>query len=178
MVWFMSEPTPKRPSAIFAERLRATRKARGISLDQLSRAMSDAGRSVSKASLVRLELAEREPRLDEALALARVLGTAPALLLSPSDDERVSVTSDTTLDGTQLREWFRHGMAREILVLGDKSPGKRMVESMTLAIAADAARNLTDAQSARDTAGAADALRALKTVLNAYSDIRDGGDDS
>jgi transcriptional regulator with XRE-family HTH domain len=106
----MSEPTPIRPSAIFGARLRAARKARDLSLEQVARALSATGRSVSKASLVRLERGERDPGLDEALALAWWFSASPTAWLTPRDDEALQVGEHDALDPPTAQEWLRYGL--------------------------------------------------------------------
>jgi transcriptional regulator with XRE-family HTH domain len=59
------------------------RKARGLSLRSLSRAMEDAGWLLSADSLNKIELGVRRVDVDELVALAAVFEVEPSVLLAP-----------------------------------------------------------------------------------------------
>jgi transcriptional regulator with XRE-family HTH domain len=77
----------RRPSEVFAVRLRETRKARNLSQTELARRMTNAGRPMSKEALLRIENGTRGLSLDEAIALIAVLFAVPPHLLTPPGDE-------------------------------------------------------------------------------------------
>src|SRR5688500_4231713 len=99
----------KRPSEIFAARLRETRKARDLTQTELAQLMTDAGLPLSKPALLRIENGERGLSLDEAIALSAVLYAVPAHLLTPPDDGIVALTDKLGVDGEGLRAWLLHG---------------------------------------------------------------------
>jgi transcriptional regulator with XRE-family HTH domain len=106
-----------RPSEVFAARLREVRNRRGLSQDALAQQMTDSGRPLSKAALLRIEKGKgfeeggRGLLLDEALALAVTLNAAPAHLLSPpGDGGYVMLTDKLGMDADAVRDWLTLGL--------------------------------------------------------------------
>jgi transcriptional regulator with XRE-family HTH domain len=153
------EDTKMRPSEVFTTRLRETRKARGLSQTELAHQMTERGRPLSNAALLRIEGGERSLSLDEALALAAVLYVAPAHLLSPpAHEEYVWLTDNYGVDGEGMRAWLLHG-DKFIATASDYHRGEhaKAFEQVMLVHA----RALADAQRGDDKAGMRGQLVAL-----------------
>jgi transcriptional regulator with XRE-family HTH domain len=155
----------RRPSEVFATRLRDTRKARGLSQTELAQRMTERGRPMSKAALLRIENGERGLSLDEALAFAAVLFAVPAHLLSPPDDAIVWLTDNMGVDGEGLRAWLLHGY-EFIATASDYHRGERAksLEEVVLAHA----QALVDARRGKDKAGEVAALKQLAETSLIY----------
>jgi transcriptional regulator with XRE-family HTH domain len=155
----------KRPSEVFATRLREIRRARDLSQTELAHRMTESGRPLSKAALLRIERCERGLSLDEALALAAILHVAPAHLLSPPGEEIVWLTDNVGVDGEGLRAWLLHG-DDFIATASDYHRGEhaRALERVVLAHA----KALVDAQHGEDKAGMRSQLAALGQVALDY----------
>ncbi|GAB3944131.1 hypothetical protein GCM10029976_067760 [Kribbella albertanoniae] len=76
-------PMPALPSDTFARRLRMERERQGLSQAELARRVTEVlGVNVDKSAVARIEQQTRAIRLDEAAAMAEVLGLPIAALLS------------------------------------------------------------------------------------------------
>jgi transcriptional regulator with XRE-family HTH domain len=148
----------RRPSEVFAKRLRETRKARGMSQTELAQRMTDWGRPMSREALLRIENGSRGVSLDEALALAATLFAVPPHLLTPLGDEYVWLTDKMGVDGEGMRAWLRYGDAF-IADSGDL-PDELVADRLQEAIAVHA-QALVDATRGNDEAGKREALRAI-----------------
>jgi transcriptional regulator with XRE-family HTH domain len=155
----------KRPSEVFATRLRDTRKARELSQTELAQRMTERGRPMSKAALLRIENGERGLSLDEALAFAAVLFVAPAHLLSPRDEETVWLTDNMAVDGEGLRAWLLHGY-EFIATTSDYHRAERAKALEKIVVAH--AQALVDAIRGEDTAGEVAALKQLAETSLVY----------
>jgi len=150
-----------RPSDVFATRLREIRDDRGFSQAELARRMTEAGRPMSKAALLRIEKGTRGLSLDEAVALAELLGVAPAHMLSPPDDAIVWLTSKSGVDGSGMRNWLLFG---DPLLLSP--PGQRVTLRLQLVGAIEVyAQAIIDAKKGRDRNGEQHAIRALEAAI-------------
>jgi transcriptional regulator with XRE-family HTH domain len=158
------------PSEVFATRLRETRIARGVSQADLARRMSEQGRPLNKAAVLRIENGERRISLDEALALAAILSAAPAHLLSPPGDEVVWLTDKQGVDGEGMRAWLLHG-DRFIVTWGDYQAGERE-KAFGRALLVHA-RAYIDAERGDDKGGRARELAELVNLAAAYSQTAD-----
>jgi transcriptional regulator with XRE-family HTH domain len=164
----------KRPSEIFATRLRETREARGgKSQGEVAKMMRDEGRPMSKGAVLRLEKEKPEPgegrvlSLDEAIAFAAVLNVSPAHLLSPRGDEKVGLTDKRAVDSAGLRAWLLHGY--EFVATGSEyQRGERAKELERVVLAH--AQAFVDAARGDDEAGKLDALKALGRTAILYRD--------
>jgi transcriptional regulator with XRE-family HTH domain len=155
----------RRPSEVFATRLRETRKARGFSQTELAQQMTEQGQPMSKAALLRIENGERGLSLDEALAFAAVLYAVPAHLLSPPDDAIVRLTDKLGVDGEGLRAWLVHGY-EFIATASDYHRGER-AKSLEKIVLANA-QALVDARRGKDKAGEVAALKQLAETSLVY----------
>lgn len=126
-----------------------------MSLDDLAEAMTQAGRPASAASLARLERGERDPTLDEALALAWWFSASPTAWLTPADDDALAVTTRDALDAETAQAWLRFG-------LGSAERWRaQLAEDVALNIGNHARRALKAAAGAQDDA----ALKAIRAAL-------------
>jgi transcriptional regulator with XRE-family HTH domain len=160
----------KRPSAVFRQRLRETRRARGLTQGDVGARMREAGFPMDKAGVQRVEKGERGLSLDEAFAFADVLAAVPAQLFTPPGDERVSITDKRSVDGSAMRAWLRYGDAY-IADSGDLPEElwrDRAVQKMVAAAMA-----LVDAKRNEDKVGIQDAYLALERTLLAERDRRE-----
>jgi transcriptional regulator with XRE-family HTH domain len=156
-----AEEDQKSPSEVFASRLREIRKARDLSQTELARRMTEEGRPMNKAALLRIENGQRGLSLDEALALAELLKVAPAHLLSPPDDAMVWLTDNRGVDGAGMRNWLLFG---DPLLLNP--PGRRFVLRAELVGAIEVyAQAIIDAKNGRDEEGRKHAIRALEAAI-------------
>ena len=129
--------------------------------------MTDAGRPMSKAALLRIENGDRGLSLDEALAFAAVLFAVPAQMLTPPDDETLWLTEKMGVDGEGLRAWLLHGAG---FIASDseyqRDERDKAIGQYTLA----AAQAAIDPNRAGDKAGVRLALQRIIDVGKAYGD--------
>jgi transcriptional regulator with XRE-family HTH domain len=155
-----------RPSAVFAARLRKIRDDRGLSQAELARQMTEQGRPMSKAAVLRIENGERGLSLDEALAFATVLSAVPAHLLSPPDGEHVWLTESLGLTGAELRNWLLFG--DPLLV---STEGKRVrVRMNTIFMVEKLAQAIVDAKRGGDEAGSKATVLQLHKVIGFHKE--------
>lgn len=108
------------PSDVFAQRLRQERMRAGLSQTQLATRVSSAlGVTVYGTAVTRMEKGERVVKLDEAVAIAGVLGVdLTALLVSTSEIERVLQEQRAALASAQSRfEEARDEVSRLTLIV-------------------------------------------------------------
>ncbi|MDQ3381637.1 MAG: helix-turn-helix domain-containing protein [Actinomycetota bacterium] len=162
-------PVRRRPSEVFAERLKAIRKARQQSQTEVSRRMTEVGRPMSKPALLRIEKGSapedggRILTLDEALAFCSVLGIAPATMLSPPEGELVWLDDEHGVDGEALRNWLHLGAVFSPATTREKL--RKDIEQVVLSHA----QALQDANRLGDEAGVRDAVRSLAKSAIRYS---------
>jgi transcriptional regulator with XRE-family HTH domain len=161
-----------RPSAIFADRLRETRKARdNMSQTELAQRMTDVGRPMSKAALLRIENRVRGLSLDEAIALAAVLYAVPTQLLTPPEGRFIALTEKMGADGEGLRNWLVYGdpvLAMPVPIDSDEARGvlrARLERDLTRH-----ALSLADAVRGEDKAGIRAAGEAIVEAVGAYQE--------
>lgn len=155
----MNEPIL--PHAIFGARLRAARSARKLSHDRLARAMSAAGRPISKASLIRLEQGDRDPTLDEALALAWYFSASLTAWLLPGEEQELQVSGHDSLDADVAGDWLRYG-------LGTRELWRARLAEEVGTIIAEQARAYTEAYVAGDKAGMKKAGATIVRTMKRY----------
>jgi transcriptional regulator with XRE-family HTH domain len=105
---FSDEPVPSRrkPSEIFALRLREFRSGQRVSQSELARRMTEAGYQMTKQAVLRIESGERKVTLDEAIAFSWVLEVAPISLLDPGDDSYIWPVAGTGIETPNFNNWF------------------------------------------------------------------------
>jgi transcriptional regulator with XRE-family HTH domain len=160
----------KRPSDVFRQRLRETRKAHGLTQGDVGARMREAGFPMDKAAVQRVEKGERGISLDEALAFASVLSAVPAQLLTPPGDEDVYLTKNVGVNGAGMRAWLRYGDA--FIADGGDLPDELFRDRVMQAMAVYA-QALVDAKRNDDKAGIQDAYRAIETVLDRERERQD-----
>jgi transcriptional regulator with XRE-family HTH domain len=97
-----------RPSEVFRERLRDVRRIRGWTQQELAGALDEAGVDLGEFAITRLEKGKRSVSLDEAVAIAAVLGVSPLHMLVPLDDSGVRLApSMPDVRSASARAWFR-----------------------------------------------------------------------
>jgi transcriptional regulator with XRE-family HTH domain len=99
----------KRPSEVFAERLREMRDDRRFSQAELAQRMTDGGRPLSKVALLRIESGDRGIALDEAIALTRLLHAVPAQMLTLPEGAMTALTANDWVDGGGMHNWLVYG---------------------------------------------------------------------
>src|SRR5581483_6188542 len=98
----------RRPAEVFAARVREARTRRDWTQQTLCERLEELGFPMDRASLARLETGKRGVSLEEFTAIAAALGTAPANMLIPLDDEcDVEISSEHVLPPADARRWVR-----------------------------------------------------------------------
>ena len=97
-------------SAVFAARLRETRKARGLTQAELAQRMKAKGHTISETALRRIESWKRGLSLDEAFALIEALEAVPVYMLTPQEDKLIRLSESVATDGEGMRGWLVSGL--------------------------------------------------------------------
>jgi transcriptional regulator with XRE-family HTH domain len=162
------------PSAIFRERLREIRVARGLTQEALAARMTDAGFPMQRKTVIEIEAGtRRRVTLDEAFALAYVLDAAPAHMLTPTDDSDQELFAPTPREG-----WSSGAAVRNWLLLGDalarrpdtKRAANRWRAADRLARLSTA---LLDAERGGDAAAAKGASKAIAELIREFGNELD-----
>jgi 8-oxo-dGTP pyrophosphatase MutT (NUDIX family)/transcriptional regulator with XRE-family HTH domain len=95
------------PSEVFRVRLREVRRLRGWTQADLASALARAGVDLGESAVVRMERGIRGVSLDEAIAIATVLGVSPLHMIVPLDDNGSQLTPRLTVPTTEARAWIR-----------------------------------------------------------------------
>jgi transcriptional regulator with XRE-family HTH domain len=96
------------PSKVFRTRLRLVRRLKGWTQQELAAAMAEAGVDLGEPAITRMERGTRGVSLDEAIALAAVLGVSPLHMIVPLDnDAQLDVTPGITVPVLDARSWVR-----------------------------------------------------------------------
>jgi transcriptional regulator with XRE-family HTH domain len=95
------------PSEVFRARLREVRRAKGLTQQDLAEALSGAGEDLSASAITRMESGHRDVSLDEAIAIAAVLGVSPLHMVVQLDDNSIQLTPRLTVTATDARAWMR-----------------------------------------------------------------------
>lgn len=92
------------PSTLAASRMKAIRKALGLTQQGLSDKLAAVGEPMARGTIAKIESGLREFSLDELMAVAVALGVSPRALLLPLDglQERVRVAPSVEVDGWEL----------------------------------------------------------------------------
>jgi transcriptional regulator with XRE-family HTH domain len=128
-------PRPNRPRTIgseatLAERIAFEREARGMTYEGLAVAMTEAGCSVDKSAIYRIEKGtpRRKVSVDEVVALTEVLGLSFEDLLTPIELVRQERAQELALDLREAKEEQERATRRlldvllEYIRLGRTSP--------------------------------------------------------
>ena len=96
------------PSQVFRQRLRQVRQARNWTQPELAAKLSDQGAEITAFTINRLENSNRGVSLDEAVAIAAVLGPSLLHIIVPLDDrERIDLTPQMPVRPVDARAWLR-----------------------------------------------------------------------
>jgi len=92
-------PTGRR----LAERLRAVRQQRGLTLAQLESSLAQLGRPIQLSTLSKIEKGQRLVNVDDLMALSLALDVPPNLLLLPANAavEQVQLTQGRSMSGSE-----------------------------------------------------------------------------
>jgi transcriptional regulator with XRE-family HTH domain len=163
----------KRPSEVFATRLRETRRARDLSQAELARRMTEVGRPMSKAALLRIENGERGLSLDEAIALTRILHAVPAQILTAPDGTLTALTGHESVDGGGMRNWLMYGepvLAFSIAIDLEGTEPRAVLRGRLESDITHHALALADAARANDKAGITAAGEAIVRAVHTYQE--------
>ncbi|MFD5790718.1 helix-turn-helix domain-containing protein [Streptomyces sp. NPDC127037] len=127
--------------ATVARNVQDLRKARGLSIYQLSAALRAGGRAITPAAVGKIERQQRQVTVDDLVTLAAVLRVNPSRLMLPFEDspaESVEVTGVGAVAADSAWDWMDGEMPIERVEPGDPSgslmqfqlyarpPGRRM----------------------------------------------------
>lgn len=99
---------PRQPAEVIAERLKAIRTRRGLSVAKLAAKCAQLGMpKLNRDVITNIEIPGRrqDVGITELLGLAYALDVPPMSLLLPGTGERVSVTPSASMDVIQLLTW-------------------------------------------------------------------------
>lgn len=95
------------PNEVFRERLREVRKLRTWTQADLAARLNEAGVDLGESAVVRMERGIRGVSLNEAVAIAAVLGVSPLHMMVPVDDNGAQLTPRLTVPTADARAWIR-----------------------------------------------------------------------
>jgi len=96
------------PTEVFRERLREVRRLKRWTQSDLAAALAGNGVDLAEPAVTRMERGSRGVSLDEAIAIAAVLGVSPLHMFVPLDDNDSSqVTPQMSVPVTEARAWAR-----------------------------------------------------------------------
>jgi 8-oxo-dGTP pyrophosphatase MutT (NUDIX family)/transcriptional regulator with XRE-family HTH domain len=99
-------PPIRQPPAILRPAARC-RRLRGWTQADLASALAGAGVDLGESAVVRMERGIRGVSLDEAIAIATVLGVSPLHMIVPVDDNGAQLAPQITVATTDARAWIR-----------------------------------------------------------------------
>ncbi len=95
------------PSEVFRTRIRKVRQAKGWTQQELAEALNGAGAELTAFAITRLESGKRGVSLDEAVAIAAVLGPSLLHMLVPLEGARVHLAPQLPVRAVDARAWVR-----------------------------------------------------------------------
>ena len=96
-----------KPSEVFRARLREVRRLKGWTQADLASALAAAGMNLGESAITRMERGTRGLSLDEAVAIAAVLGVSPLHMIVPLDDDSAQIAPGRTVSTADARAWIR-----------------------------------------------------------------------
>jgi len=100
-------PSPT-PSEVFAEEVKAARRRRGWTQQDLADALDNVGSPIDRSLVASIETKRRGVSLDEALAFAVALGVSPSALALPRDDlGEVRLAPGLSVASGRARLWWQ-----------------------------------------------------------------------
>jgi transcriptional regulator with XRE-family HTH domain len=110
----LDDPAPISVGEAFAARLRQARQEREWRQQDLAAAVTELGLPMDRTTLAKIEKGQRQPRLEEFVALAAALGVDPGRLLVTEDaygsESDVRVAPRLTVSADTFRSWLRGAM--------------------------------------------------------------------
>jgi transcriptional regulator with XRE-family HTH domain len=95
------------PSEVFRSRLREVRRLKGWTQQDLAEALARLGLNISAFAITRIETGNRGVSLDQAIAMAAVLGVSPLHMIVPLDDDGVQLAPQLSVTTADARAWLR-----------------------------------------------------------------------
>lgn len=96
---------PLTAEQLLARSIRFHRDRLRLTALQLSERIAEIGGSVSRQAISKIELAERDVRIDELMLIARALKMSPLLLLFPIGTETDRIPGEVSLAGQTMPMW-------------------------------------------------------------------------
>jgi transcriptional regulator with XRE-family HTH domain len=90
---------------LLARSIRFHRDRLRLTAKQLSERISELGGSISRQAISKIELADRDVRIDELLYLARALNTSPLQLLFPPGQPEERIPAEVQVAGATVDVW-------------------------------------------------------------------------
>lgn len=97
------------PDEVFAAQLRSLRERQPWTQAELATRMTELGFPIDQATIARLERnrGARGPSLSQVIGAAIALGVAPVYLVTPWNEESISLSSQHSVPTQEARAWFR-----------------------------------------------------------------------
>lgn len=175
------QPTGKRPSEVFAERMREARERKRWSQQDMADRLAEMGNPTDRATLARTETRTRGLSLDDAVAYSAALGASFIHMVCPLDPaEPVAVAPKLVLPAGHVRDWMR---AKRVIRPEDKrtflteAPEEEWIarQHILINVAATTLGEAADALGADDRARAADLMDQLDPlIIQIRKEIADG----
>ena len=101
-------PAARRPSEVFARRLREVRDRLGLSAKDVADRLAESGVGLDRAAISKLEAdpPQRGLSLDEALAICAALGVSPRAMIFPDDPNDRVMVGERFVTGLDGRHWL------------------------------------------------------------------------
>ena len=107
------KPQARRPSEIFAERVRAVREARRWNQQDLADRLAEIGAPTDRATVARTETGARGISLDDAITYSVALGSQLIHMVVGVTGERVALAPDLDVSDVTARRWLRGQLSLE-----------------------------------------------------------------
>jgi transcriptional regulator with XRE-family HTH domain len=95
------------PSEVFRARLREVRRLKRWTQADLAAALVGAGMALGEPAITRMERGPRGVSLDEAIAIAAMLGVSPPHMVVPPEDSDTQLTPRLAVPAADARAWIR-----------------------------------------------------------------------
>lgn len=165
------QPIGKRPSEVFAERMREARERKRWSQQDMADRLAEMGDPTDRATLARTETRARGLSLDDAVAYSAALGASFIHMVCPLDPaEPVAVAPKLVLPAGHVRDWMR---AKRVIRPEDKrtflteAPEDEWIarQHVLIGVAVDRLQDVVDAVAREERDRAADLIDELNPLL-------------
>jgi len=161
----------KRPSQVFASRMREARERKRWSQQDMADRLSEMGEPTDRATLARTETLNRGLSLDDAIAYSAALGASFVHMVCPLEAaEPVALAPGLVLSARHVRDWMRG--QREIRPEDQRTfiteaPQEELVarQQVLINVASERLQDVVDAIVADDRERAADLIDELNPLL-------------